>query len=254
MLPDLTELQRHMAMLAAVSGEITYDCSAGPCVQGSSPGGNFTSASLLAFHLAYGDDPLLLDNAPATLIGWADHLTDDLGNTTINDFSTAKVQETMIQAPVDVTMNNPATLTEPLIQTQLADMQGQGTNVEMLSSSVYALYTGSITFEASLPNVANLHSSSLTVSLPSNLSQFAASSLQGSSPGDADSLQVYLYNWHTGKWDPFSFNSFTFTTSTSDQYISSDGHILIQTAIPTNSSNAITFGQPQVLINGSPSS
>jgi hypothetical protein len=245
MLQSLTELQRHMAMLAAVSGEISYDCDPGPCVQ--SNGNTFNVAGNLT-QLATGNDRLLLPNAPATLIGWADHMADGVGSTTINDIYTSKVQETLVQAPLDVGINNPIILTSPLVHTQLVDVQSQGSNIQTLFPGIYALTSGNMTFAFTLPSVTNLNARSLTVSLPSNLSQFNVG-LQGTA-SDANSLQAFLYNWRTGTWDAFSFNAYSFSTGTPDQYIGLDGRVLLQVAEPVNAQGTIIFGKPSLEIDG----
>lgn len=251
-LQTLSELQRHMAMLAAVSGEISYDCNPGPCVQ-TGNGNNLNITGNIGYQLANGNDPLLLSNAPATLIGWADHMADSVGNTTINGIYTSKVQEALVQAPLQVGINDPISLTSPLVHTQLIDVQSQGSNIQTLFSGIYALTSGNMTFDFTLPGVTNLHAKSLAINLPSNLSQFNIG-LQGTAT-DANSLQAFLYNWHTGTWDTFNFTAYSFSTNTPDQYIGPDGHILLQLAAPAGSQGGtIIFGKPSLEIDGGSSS
>src|SRR6185437_16963538 len=85
-----TDFQRHMALLAALNG----NGSAIPLCSGSCQGNSIVNLSkqsitslrpgIPSIPWSSSNDPLLLDGAPATLIGWADQPLDNMQTATVN--------------------------------------------------------------------------------------------------------------------------------------------------------------------------
>lgn len=246
-----TELQRHMAMLSALSGEAGYDCGGGVCTQYSvvTSGGmviNNGSYGLSMYsQLLNGSDPLMLPNAPATLIGWADNPSNDVANAvTINDTYTSKSQEMLFQAPLDVSFSGSVSLPPAAVTSQLVDVQAQGTGVQALFPGVYALSSGSMTFEFTLPTISNSHIGNLLVSTSSSLPQVGNTAGQGSV--DANHLHPSLYNWQTHTWDSYTFSAFNFNASNAQRYIGPGGRVLVQLANTDSTQATAIFGKPSL--------
>ncbi|TMC22985.1 MAG: hypothetical protein E6J34_04285 [Chloroflexi bacterium] len=247
------ETQRHMALLVAVSGGFSYnDCADGPpCFKNAviAKAINSNGYNLAAYNqILNGGDPLLLPNATATLIGWADHMADASGNITINGTTTSKIEETLVQAPLDTHLTNPLNLSPSLVQSQLIDVQGQGNNIQTPFNGIYTLSAGTMTFDFTLPNITDLHAQQMMISAPTSLPQV---SMPAASTNDANHLHAYLYNRQTNTWDPYSFNAFKFSTNTPMQYIGSDEHVLLQLTNPNNSQGTTLFGRPSLQLTGS---
>jgi uncharacterized membrane protein YhaH (DUF805 family) len=249
-----TEFQRHMAMLSALSGETGYDCSGGgSCYQSSvvtSSGLVITNGNNYNYtQAANGGDPLMLPDTPATLIGWADNPAANTTNAvTINDAYTSKTQEMFFQAPLDVTYTGKVNIYPASVNCQLVDVQSQGTNVQALFPGVYALSSGSMTFEFTLPTISNPKISSLTVSTAASLPQVGNTSGQGSV--DANHLHPYLYNWQTHTWDAETFSAFVFTTNTAQPYIGPGGRVLLQVTNTDSTQATAIFGKPSLQLTG----
>ncbi|WP_220206308.1 hypothetical protein [Reticulibacter mediterranei] len=253
-----TEQQRHMAMLSALSGEAGYDCSGGSgfCMQYgvvASNGvmvsnGNYSSSAYN--QLINGGDPLMLPDASATLIGWADNPSSDTTNVvTINDTYTSKSQETFFQAPLDVTLSGSVNLPPASINSQLVDVQTQGTGVQTLYPGVYALSSGNMTFEFTLPVINNPHIGTLQISTASSLPQVGNTVGQQGSI-DANHLHPYLYNWQTRNWDAYAFSSFTFPATPSQSYIGPGGRVLLRLANTDSTQATAIFGKPSLQLVG----
>jgi uncharacterized membrane protein YhaH (DUF805 family) len=253
-----TELQRHMAMLSALSGEAGFDCNGGSgfCVQylANSNGTMITTTGYSGGapygQLMNGGDPLMLPNAPATLIGWADNPASDTTNlVTINDTYTSKSQEMFFQAPLDVALSGNVNLPPASINSQLVDVQTQGTGVQTLFPGVYALSSGTMTFEFTLPAINNPHSGTLQVSTASSLPQVGNTAGQQGSV-DANHLHPYLYNWQTHNWDAYAFNSFMFPATPSQSYIGPGGRVLLRLANTDSTQATAIFGKPSLQLIG----
>lgn len=249
-----TEFQRHMAMLSALSGESSYDCGMGAtCYQSSvvtSSGLVITNANNYNYTQAInGGDPLMLPNAPATLIGWADNPAANTTNAvTINNAYTSKTQEMFFQAPLDVTYAGKVNIYPASVNCQLVDVQSQGTSVQALFPGVYALSNGSMTFEFTLPAISNPKISSMTVSTAASLPQVGNTSGQGSV--DANHLHPYLYNWQTHTWDAETFSAFVFTTNMPQAYIGPGGRVLLQVTNTDSTQATAIFGKPSLQLIG----
>ncbi|MBO0778857.1 MAG: hypothetical protein J2P37_08530 [Ktedonobacteraceae bacterium] len=239
--PPKTDAERHMAMLSTLSRE-SSNCAFGPCGGSSSivitSGGTkqvlYNNGN--GFSMINGRDPLLLPNAPATLIGWADRTPDGTTPVTINGSSTSQTQDAFIQAPLDMSYSGTLALPPAFATSQLVDVQGQGTDLQSVYPGIYLLGGSSaLTFEYTLPAIPNPQSGSLTISEPSNLlNNIGTNSGTTINAGTVDLFHVYLYNWKTGSWDAFSFTQSTFTVNDVRPYIGPGGRLLLQVANQAN--------------------
>jgi hypothetical protein len=258
------ELQRHLAILSALSGDGGYTYSS--CVSGSCTGNSMVTSyppRLKAGGVFFsggpglgttnGSDPLLVAGSPATLIGWADQSnqpTDTTNNVTVNGANPSGLQETLIQAPLNINFSGTLNLPPNFITGQL--INAQGNSVQIQSAGAYTLTTGSLTFEFIVPK--KLQASNLTISEPSNLSQVLGSfALPGSGAGplvDANNLQASLYNWQSRSWDTFTLSSFSFSTIDTGAYIGQGGRVLLQLGNQDSTVGTIYFGKPSLDVQG----
>jgi hypothetical protein len=274
-----TERQRHLAMLAALSGDyVGYYCGPGPCFQPMPVVPIYNPASLAkgiyvtrsvsvsssfvyrggAFffsgggpYLPYQRDPLLMPGAPATLIGWINSPSDPTSSITINGGSSAGLQEALVQAPLDVNLAGNVNVGSTFISSQIVDVEGQGNNIQSQFPGAYSMTTGSMTFEFTVPNGAALHAASATISEPANLTSYAQR--VGPSSGslvDAGQLHAYLYNWQKGSWDAIALSNFNYSTGNITPYIGSGGRLLLQFSNQDSSVGTIVFGKPTLQLQG----
>lgn len=248
-----TDFQRHLAILAALSGEgFAFIPCDGPCgthaiVSRHSivtpPLGGTTISP------ADNNDPLLLAGAAATLIGWADQPLDSANAITVNGAPTSGNHDTLVQSPLNIALSGELILPPGYIVGQIINATGDG--VQTTLPGIYTLTTGSTTFELSLPGTAlpafqagSLQISKITITQPPIKT--------GKRPyPDASYLQARLYNWQTGSWDTFPLSQDTsFTTSHTGAYISSDGRILWQLANQNASLGTLFFGKPTLNLRG----
>ena len=254
--PPQNELQRHLAILSALSGTGSYisNCGAGPCsisrplgfsgvgkVFVSGPGGPISS----------GPDPLLLPGSPATLIGWANQTKSTA--LTINGTTPNGLQETLIQAPLAFHLSGTLNLPPSFLTGQIVDVQG--TSLQSQYNGTYTLATGSVTFEFALPNSQTLNINSLTVTGVGNLTQNYGPPIQNGSGNivDASHFHSYLYNWQTNTWDPFKMSGLSISTTNIAAYISPAGRVLAQFANQDSSIGTIYFAKPSLTIQGTAS-
>jgi hypothetical protein len=272
--PPRTEWQRHLAILFALDDEGFYAFSSpckGPCNPSLPllPAPLGTNPATIGSSTQYGGtvntvvtpgwpftattnhDPLLVPGSPATLIGWAENPPDLASNVTVNDINPAGLHETLIQAPLNVDLAGSLDFPPNFIEGHLIDVQG--TNVQTRLPAVYAISTGSMTFEYVVPETANLQISGLTITEPPDINLF----VQAERIVDAGSLPFRLYNWQTGSWDAISLDQNTFTTNNSSAYIGPAGRILLQLVNKDSSLGIFAFGKPvlnlQGIVLGSPS-
>ncbi len=249
------EMQRHMAILAALSGEAGYYgyCGGGPCKVVSAPGGStyFVTGSS-GQGIVDGSDPLLVAGSPATLIGWAD----GPGRTTgvvVNGTTPTGLQEALLQSPLNMSFSGSLQLPTNFINGQLIDVQG--TNAQYQYGGTYIMTTGSMTFEFPVHFGKTQQVSSLRFSEPTNLSQITGPSISPiSGPvATANRLQAHLYNWQTGTWDVIQLNGYTFATSDTGAYISAEGRVLLQLSNQDSMVGTILFGRPSLDLQGTAS-
>jgi uncharacterized membrane protein YhaH (DUF805 family) len=253
-----SELQKRMSMLSTLSGEGPYYCGGGSFCYGpaykvatsngiiiSSSGGGGGSPTVNR------QDPLLIPNAAATLIGWSDTPSAAISDVTINGEEPTGTQEVMLQAPLDVSFAGNVSLPASFINGQIIDVQNQGTNIQEQLPGIYTMTTGSVTFELTIPHNPQLHVNTATIAEPSDLNQaLQATGSQPNALNDISVAQVYLYNWQTGHWDATTANNATITLSNTNAYIGAEGRILIQIVNQNTSKGTIAFSTPSVQIQG----
>lgn len=244
------ELKRHVAILSALSGEEANAytaCSFGSCRSISIVSPYLPRLKGPALGTTNSSDPLLVAGSAATLIGWADQSNQSINaanNVTVNGTSPSGLQETLIQAPLNVSFSG--TLNLNSIPGQIINVQGNG--VQIQSTGAYTLTTGNLTFEFTVPT--KLQASNLTISEPSNLPQGVYAPSSSGSVVDANQLQASLYNWQTGLWDMFTLSSFTYSTLNAGAYIGQGGRVLLQLGNQDSTVGTIYFGRPSLELQG----
>ena len=246
------ELQRHLAILSALSGEGEYaytSCSFGSCKGISVVSSYLPRLKGPALGTTNSSDPLLVAGSAATLIGWADpssQSTNTTNNVTVNSTSPSGLQETLVQAPLNVFFSGSLTLPPDFITGQIINVQGN--SVQIQPTGAYTLTTGNLTFEFTVPT--KLQVSNLTISEPSNLSQGAPTLPGAGSVVDANHLQASLYNWQAGSWDTITLYNFSFSTPDAGVYIGQGGRILLQLGNQDSTVGTIYFGRPSLNLQG----
>ena len=256
--PPQNELQRHLAILSALSGGGGYvsNCGGSPCMITQSIGiSRVVGVSKVFFSgggpilNTQGTDPLLIPGSPATLIGWANH-PNSTQALTINGATPSGLSETLIQAPLLLHLSGTLNLPPAFLTGHIVDVQG--TSMQNQDNGIYTLTTGSVTFEFALPNSSALHINSFTVTETGNLSQAYGPPVQNGSNAvvDANHFHYALYNWQTGAWDAFKMSNFSFSTSNSGAYIGPGGRVLAQFSNQDSSLGTIYFAKPALTIQG----
>lgn len=238
-----SDLQRHIALLSALNGA---GFSFQPC-QNSCKYHAVTNRNTLAVtggrvpNPAMTEaEPLILNNAPATLIAWANQpVTNDV---TINGWHPVGQRESFLQMPINVALPGPD-IPSGLISGQVEDVQGF--SIEMDLPGIYTMNEGSITFELTIPTLASVHS--MTVTEP-DLWAHPFGPTPNSS-GNISHLQAQLYNWQTGNWDLIPLNEDSFTTANLPAYVGPAGHVLLQVTNQDTTQGKLYFGRPTLRLN-----
>jgi hypothetical protein len=239
------DFQRHLAILSALSGVgvATGPCGA-PCITHDivSKGSIITTppGTPLNINLPQDNDPLLLNNAPATLIGWADAPLDGINNITINGSTLNGFHDNLVQVPVNIDLASSSTIPPGLIAGHIIDEQNS--DAEDTAPDTYTLSTGSVTFEFNLPGTQQENISSLTLTEPNAIGNV---SLPPTTGPHSDLIQAQLYNWQTMSWDNIVLNSWTFTTTNTAAYLGPGGRVLLQIA-NQDPSGLLVFMKPSL--------
>jgi hypothetical protein len=268
--PQIT-WQRHLAILYALDGEGFFNFSpacTGLCSGFANPlapilqfppdisapsltsGSTFANSVGITATAGWWDtgtretDPLLISSSPATLIGWAENPRDLLDSVTINDINPGGLRETLIQAPLNISLAGSLNLPPNFIEGQLIDASGN--NLQIRFPGVYSISTGNMTFEYIVPNQPNLRVSGLTISELPDISVIA----QAGSVPNTKSQPFHLYNWHSNSWDAIQLNQNSFTTNNVSAYISATGRVLVQFSNKDNRFNSLLFGKPLINLQG----
>jgi len=265
-----TEIQRHLAILSALSGNGGgyTNCVNGTCYTQST--GIYTRSIVVNKSIAVQSgstvilssgpggpqfreyDPLALPGAPATLIGWASDngnaQSEITGNVTINGSSATGHREILIQAPLNVAVSGPSTVSSTFFSSQLVNTQGA--SIQALTNGIYTMNAGSVTYEYTASGLTHIRGGKLALVENSTLLQMVGPGPSNTTPLDANSLQVQVYNWQKQSWDTFSFAQFKLSISNAQPYISSGGRILVQLS-NSNSSQTILFNKPLLSLQGS---
>jgi len=235
----LTSLQRHMAILSALSGEgDSFPPCSGPCSTHAIVTKHAIVTPLIGGPTAKpidGNDPLLISGAPATLIGWADQSLSTINGVTINGSAPAGSNENLLQVPLDINLSALANTPPDLISAQV--INAEGSDVATTATDVYSMTEGSITFEFVLP-IEAAHVNNLIIREP-----FFSGSAE----------QVLLYNWSTSSWDTIALNQDShdragaYITGNLKAYISPDGRVLLRQS--NRSSAELIFSKPSLSLN-----
>jgi hypothetical protein len=272
----LTEQQRHLTILMALDGQEYFgNPGIGPIkpilpilpvpinsALGTSnifvTGGGITISSLVSssgslpsvsfsgvgpyLPMTGDNDPLLVPGSAATLIGWAEKPF--MNGVTINGISPTGLHETLVQAPLTVNLSGILNLPPYFISGHLIDVEGN--NVQAQFPGIYAMTTGSMTFEFAIPSQPDLQVSGLTITEPPNAYQPGL----GAVAANGSPLPLRLYNWHTGAWDAVSLQQSAFTTTNVAAYIGPGGRVLLQLANQDSSLGTLIFSTPSLNLQG----
>jgi hypothetical protein len=234
------DFQLHLAILSALSGEgMNFTPCGGPCSSYAIAGKHSIIAPLFGtpkLNPIDGNDPLLLTGSQATLIGWANNRVDTTSDVTVNGVSSSGTFEDFIQAPLTIDLSQSSSLSQGLIYGQV--INAQGNEVQTISPGIYTINMGSITFEFALPDGGNSRVSNLTISTPTIMQQTGI-----------NQVPARLYNWNTQSWDAITINQYSFTTTNSKAYTSSDGRVLLQVINQNASQGILYFGRPSLSLN-----
>lgn len=239
------DFQRHMAQLSILSGAGSSfipcegSCSARAIVNNqsiiiSSHAHNANSA------LIRSNDPLLIENAPATLIGWSDQSLDGSNDITINGGHPGGYHDTLLQMPVSLHLAAPFNLPATYISGHLVSTQGS--DAALVAPNLYTTSKGSTEFEFDFPRGVSSYVQMLSIDIPHALNGKTFPSAYGF-------LQASLYNWKSNTWDEFSLYPDSLSTINPDNYMGQNGNLLLQIKNADElrpSSNPIYFNRPSL--------
>jgi hypothetical protein len=218
-----TDLQRHVAQLSALEGTgVNFQPCQGPCqTYGVSnkdimyiTGGRVPNPSMNTY------EPLLLNNTPATLIGWADQSL--ANNVTINGWQPIGRQDSFFQMPVNLNFANATSIPPNVLQGQVVDMESY--DAALTLSGIYTMSDGNITFALTLPDITHPLTRGLTINEP----DLWANPFGPGISVNTSHLHAQLFNWLTDSWDTITFHQDAFTTTNTEAYVGTGGRILLQ--------------------------
>ncbi len=255
--PPQSELQRRMAILSVLSGEGYYysePVCRGPCSLaeplrwlGLFPQPFYSAVISLGRGRPFrglpftgSSDTLLMDGAPATLIGWAEHPIDESPAITVNGTSPGGMHETLVQVPLTVALPTAANLSAGAFAGQLIDIPPD-LNVRIWGEDTYGLpgqvnKGEGLTFEFAVPWGSDQSGtlSGRQVSYAAQISSLTITepSIGAVGPVNMGRIEAHLYNWQTNSWDAFAWNkaTFAFTTNNPKVYLGANGRVLLQLA------------------------
>ncbi len=237
------DLQRHMAQLSVLSGT---GSSFIPC-EGSCPARAIMNnqSVIISSHarransvLMRENDPLLIENAPATLIGWPEQPLDGSSETTINGAHPGGYHDTLLQMPIHLHLAAPFRLPDTYISGHVVSTQGS--DVALVAPNLYTVSKGDIEFEFDFPRKLNPYIQMLSVAIPHAINGQIFPSAYGY-------LQASLYNWKSKTWDQFSLYPDNLNTIHPDNYLGQNGNLLLQITDANSakpSSSLIYFNRP----------
>jgi hypothetical protein len=176
-------------------------------------------------HLPVNSDPLLLNGAPATLIGWADAPLDGTNSITINNATPNGFHDNLVELPVHLDFAQNPHVPPNILQGSVIDEQNS--DMELTAPDTYALTAGEVTFEFALPTPHLSNNSRLTLTEPNAIFDL----MHKTHPGViGDLIQASLFNWQTMKWDRITLVAGSFTPTNSTAYVGPGGQVLLQVA------------------------
>ncbi len=237
------DFQRHMAQLSILSGA---GSSFIPCEGSCSTRAITNNQSVVISSHAHnanpallsGNDPLMIENAPATLIGWSDQSLDGSNDTTINGGRPGGYHDTLLQMPVSLHLAAPFRLPATYISGHIVSTQGS--DASLIAPNLYTISKGSINFEFDFPHRISPYVQLLSIDIPHALNGKTFPSVYGY-------LQASLYNWKSNAWDKFSLYPDSLSTIKPDNYLGQNGNLLLQITNANNSkpsSSPIYFNRP----------
>ncbi|GCE03009.1 hypothetical protein [Dictyobacter aurantiacus] len=244
-----TELQKHMALLSALSGVgYNYTACEGSCMTHAITGKNtiyVTGGQIPDPNLKNDYDPLLIPDAQATFIAWADQSLSGQPLPTVND-QTPQGQHTMfVQMPMKIHYSGLVTIPQDSVTGNVVDIASFDAGAILPGS--YTLTSGNVKFELDLPDVPRLYIGGLTITIPNLITH-------PSGPGSGittynNNITAKIYNWYTQKWERMQTNANdAFTTNQPATYTGPNGRILVQ--VGSKKATQIYFGKPTLSING----
>jgi hypothetical protein len=235
----------HMETLTALSGELnSFACGLNICTINSGKSQHIFGNPVM--FSSSGNDPLLLANASATLIGWADQEPGSTNRIDVNGTPSTGTHETLVQIPLTIRFPDTSPVPSSTLTARLIDVQGN--NVQS-QSGIYLLTTGSMTFELPLPSTVNIQTRPLSVSLlpypPGGIYQME--NIGTRNIADAQHLQVSLYNWQTGTWVATTLNQYTLFIN-KQAYVGPNQRILFKLTNSNASQGTFVLGTPIVTL------
>lgn len=242
-----SDFQRHLATLSALSGVgISYTPCGGACITQAivSKGMVLTAppGTPETLHVPVNSDPLLLSNAQATLIGWADAPLDGSNAITINNARPNGFHDNLVEMPLDLDFTRVANVPPNIVQGTVIDEQNS--DVELSAPDTYALTAGNVTIEFALPQVQPSTIGSMTLTEPNAIFDLTTKTHPGIV---GDLIQASLFNWQTMTWDKITLSSGAFTTQDTAAYIGPGGRVLLQVA-DEDPSGLLLFAKPSVSV------
>ena len=235
----------HLETLTALSGELnSFACGLNICMLNTGkPQHLFGDPVMFS---SPGNDPLLLANSPATLIGWSDQEPASTNSISVNGTPSTGIHDTLMQIPLTIRFPTSLPVPSHTLTARLIDVHGN--NVQS-QPGIYLMTTGSMTFELPLPPTVNVQTLPLTVSLlpypPGGIYQLE--NIGTRTIADTQHLHVSLYNWQTGRWDATTLNQYTLLIN-KQTYAGPNQRILFKLANSNPSQGTFVLGTPIVTL------
>ncbi|MBV9258621.1 MAG: hypothetical protein JO215_11440, partial [Ktedonobacteraceae bacterium] len=235
----------HLETLTALSGELSsFACGLNICVvNGEKPQRLLGNPVMFS---SPGNDPLLLANAPATLIGWAEQDPDATNIIHVNGTPSTGTHETLLQIPLTIHFPDTSYVPSHTLIARLIDVQGNNVQTQ---SGIYLMTTGSMTFELPLPSEVNVQTKPLTVSLlpypPGGIYQLENNGTR--TIANERHLHASLYNWQTATWDTTTLNQYTLLIK-QQAYVGPNQRILFKLTNSNASQGTFVLGAPIVTL------